>query len=124
MQLHVRTYKYSIDLSYIVVLVIKRRFFSPRFVLKYTCYLSTIFRTIFRHRLWQQATVHPTSGRCSNGGVISDRPHSNADPMFEEYGHAQTMRTGGARCYKHDTNTYDVSMGYGFMLLKKGDADY
>ena len=29
------------------------------------------------------------------------------------------MRTGVARCYKHDTNTYDVSMGYGFMLLKK-----
>ena len=63
--------------------------------------------------------MHPTSGRCSNGSVISDRPHSNADPMFEEYGHAQTMRTGVARCYKHDTNTYDVSMGYGFMLLKK-----
>ena len=63
--------------------------------------------------------MHPTSGRCSNGSVISDRPHSNADPMFEEYGLAQTMRTGVARCYKHDTNTYDVSMGYGFMLLKK-----
>ena len=63
--------------------------------------------------------MHPTSGRCSNGSVISDRPLSNADPMFEKYGHAQTMRTGVARCYKHDTNTYDVSMGYGFMLLKK-----
>ena len=39
--------------------------------------------------------------------------------MLEEYGHVQTMRTGVTRCYKHDTNTYGVSMGYGFMLLKK-----
>ena len=73
MQLHVRTYKYSIDLTCIVVsvignvIIIKVQAFSPRFVLKYTIYGSTIFRSIFRHRLWLKATVHQTSGRFSNG---------------------------------------------------------